>query len=48
MKLFCYGYSCFGTLYLFRPIHKICYMITYFVDWSEEVQSTETAVTVTE
>ena len=22
--------------------------ITYFVDWSEEVQSTETAVTVTE
>ena len=23
-------------------------MITYFVDWSEEVQSTETAVTVTE
>ena len=19
MKLFCYGYSCFGTLYLFRP-----------------------------
>ena len=25
MKLFRYGYSCFGTLYLFRPIHKICY-----------------------
>ena len=53
MKLFCYGYSCFGTLYLFRPIHKICYpkyviMIKYFVDWSEEVQSTETAVTITE
>ena len=49
MKLFCYGYSCFGTLYLFRPIHKICYIyITYFVDWSEEVQSTETAVTVKE
>ena len=47
MKLFCYGYSCFGTLFLFRPIHKICYH-TYFVDWSEEVQSTETAVTVTE
>ena len=26
-KLFCYGYSCFGTLYLLRPIHKICYNI---------------------
>ena len=25
VKLFCYGDSCFGTVYLFRPIHKICY-----------------------
>ena len=29
MKLFCYGYSSFGTLYLFRPIHKICYHILW-------------------
>ena len=32
-------------LYIYIDTHTY---ITYFVDWSEEVQSTETAVTVTE
>ena len=33
MKLFCYGYSCFGTLYLFRPIHKIFYILNRIVSF---------------
>ena len=36
VKLFCYRDSCFGTVYLFRPIHKICKSSLH---WSSTLRS---------